>query len=77
MNEIFILHIKTFDGKQVCFRPLADWLVRNNQFAVEGDGRSVPVQAVPGRWWVANSAGGEAYDRSDGKNRFIHVGPIA
>ena len=24
MHEIFILHIKTFDSKWVCFRPLAD-----------------------------------------------------
>ena len=24
MNERFILHIKTFDSKWVCFRPLAD-----------------------------------------------------
>src|SRR5260370_37954363 len=25
MHEIFILHIKTFNSKWVCFRPLADW----------------------------------------------------
>ena len=25
MNERFILHIKTFDSKRVCFYPLADW----------------------------------------------------
>jgi hypothetical protein len=45
MNEIFILHMKTFNSKALC-RPLADWDPPvSTQFAVEGDGRQVPVQS--------------------------------
>lgn len=49
MNEIFILHMKTFDANEGVLPSLgrlASSVI--NQFAVEGDGRSVPVQSSSG-----------------------------
>ena len=82
MHEMFILHIKTFDSKWMCFRPLADWAspVTNQMLSrvVRGwVGAGAKQFRVDGGWWSQINAGGEGYDRNYWKNRFVLVGPVA
>src|SRR5260370_40429630 len=73
MNERFILHIKPFDSKWVCFRPLADWAspVTNQMLS-----RVVREEVGAGaKHFRADGGGGrklmpgKGYDRSDWKKQ--------